>query len=168
MDSSLPAAAGAVATVVFACSVLPMLGKAVRSKDLASYSRSNLVLANVGNVVYSLYVFDLPAGPIWVLHTFYLSTSALMLTWCLRYRHSSRSPVVAAQTEPQAGSASQTRTEAEPQTGPRTGPECGSPHSSQISAQNTPQNRPHNASATARRKATAAESLIPTGATNAH
>jgi hypothetical protein len=95
MDSSLPAAAGAVATVVFACSVLPMLGKAVRSKDLASYSRSNLVLANVGNVVYSLYVFDLPPGPIWVLHTFYLSTSALMLAWCLRYGRRVRGPAVA-------------------------------------------------------------------------
>jgi uncharacterized protein with PQ loop repeat len=93
MDISLPAAAGAVATFVFACSVLPMLGKAVRSKDLASYSRGNLVLANVGNVVYSLYVYDLPAGPIWVLHTFYLSTSALMLTWCLRYGRRPQGPV---------------------------------------------------------------------------
>ena len=49
-----------------------MLGKAVRSKDLASYSRSNLVLANVGNAVYSVYVFNLPPGPIWMLHTFYV------------------------------------------------------------------------------------------------
>ena len=85
MDSSLPLTAGAVATVVFACSTLPMLGKAVRSKDLRSYSRSNLVLANVGNAVYSVYVFSLPAGPIWLLHTFYVISSALMLVWSLRY-----------------------------------------------------------------------------------
>jgi uncharacterized protein with PQ loop repeat len=85
MDSSLPVTAGVVATVVFAASTLPMLGKAVRSKDLASYSRSNLVLANVGNAVYSVYVFSLPPGPIWLLHTFYVISSALMLLWSLRY-----------------------------------------------------------------------------------
>ena len=85
MDSSLPVTAGVVATVVFACSALPMLGKAVRSKDLASYSRGNLVLANVGNAVYSVYVFSLPPGPIWLLHTFYVISSALMLLWSLRY-----------------------------------------------------------------------------------
>jgi uncharacterized protein with PQ loop repeat len=86
VSSSLPVAAGAVATVVFALSALPMLGKAARSKDLKSYSRSNLVLANVGNLVYSLYVFHLPPGPIWLLHTFYAISSALMLFWSLRYR----------------------------------------------------------------------------------
>ena len=85
MDTSIPVAAGAVAAVVFAASVLPMLGKAVRSKDLSSYSRGNLVLANVGNAVYSVYVFTLPPGPIWLLHTFYVLSSALMLIWSVRY-----------------------------------------------------------------------------------
>ncbi len=85
MDSSIPVTAGVVASVVFAASALPMLGKAVRSKDLASYSRSNLVLANVGNAFYSVYVFNLPPGPIWLLHTFYIVSSALMLIWSLRY-----------------------------------------------------------------------------------
>lgn len=90
MNSSLPLAAGTIATVVFAASALPMLGKAARSKDLASYSRSNLVLANVGNFVYSLYVFHLPPGPIWLLHTFHAGTSALMLFWSLRYARTHR------------------------------------------------------------------------------
>ena len=81
----LPITAGVVATVVFASSTLPMLGKAVRTKDLASYSRGNLVLANVGNAVYSVYVFTCRPGPIWLLHTFYILTSALMLVWSLRY-----------------------------------------------------------------------------------
>lgn len=85
MTSSLPIAAGAVATVVFAASALPMLGKAARTKDLTSYSRANLVLANVGNLFYSVYVFHLPPGPIWLLHSFYLTSSALMLLWSLRY-----------------------------------------------------------------------------------
>ena len=87
MDSSVPVAAGSVATIVFAMSMLPMLGKAARTRDLASYSRSNLVLANVGNAFYSLYVFHLPPGPIWLLHTFYVVSSALMLVWSLRYAH---------------------------------------------------------------------------------
>ena len=85
MTSSIPIAAGVVATVVFAASALPMLGKAVRTKDLTSYSRANLVMANVGNLFYSVYVFNLPPGPIWLLHSFYLASSALMLLWSLRY-----------------------------------------------------------------------------------
>ena len=68
-----------------------MLIKAVRTKELSSYSRGNLVLANAGNAVHSFYVFQLPPGPIWALHTFYVVTSGLMLFWHLRYvRHSSR------------------------------------------------------------------------------
>ena len=41
-----------------------MLGKAARTKDLASYSIGNIVLANAGNLVHSVYVFSLPAGPL--------------------------------------------------------------------------------------------------------
>ncbi|HKX68299.1 MAG TPA: hypothetical protein VJN29_13860 [Intrasporangium sp.] len=85
MTSSIPIAAGAVATVIFAGSVLPMLGKAARTKDLSSYSRGHLLLANLGNLFYSVYVFHLPPGPIWALHTFYLASSALMLLWSVRY-----------------------------------------------------------------------------------
>lgn len=85
MDSSVAVAAGVVAMVVFAMSTLPMLGKAVRSKDLSSYSRGNLVLSNIGNLVYSVYVFNLPPGPIWLLHAYYLVSSALMLCWSIRY-----------------------------------------------------------------------------------
>src|SRR5829696_726447 len=82
--------AGSVSTVLFAVSTLPMLIKAARTKELNSYSRGNLVLANVGNAVHSIYVLQLPAGPIWALHSFYVVTSALMLIWHLRY--ASRAP----------------------------------------------------------------------------
>src|SRR4249919_3413100 len=81
--------AGTVSTLLFAISTLPMLIKAARTKELASYSRGNLVLANVGNAVHSIYVVQLPAGPIWVLHTFYVATSGLMLVWHLRYAKAS-------------------------------------------------------------------------------
>jgi uncharacterized protein with PQ loop repeat len=83
--SSLAVLAGSASTVLFAISTLPMLIKAARTKELNSYSRGNLVLANVGNAVHSVYVFQLPAGPIWALHSFYILASGLMLFWHLRY-----------------------------------------------------------------------------------
>jgi len=85
MDIRLPVMAGAISTVIFAMSTLPMLVKAARTKDLGSYSLGNILLANVGNVIHSVYVFDLPAGPVWVLHTFYLISTGLMLVWYVRY-----------------------------------------------------------------------------------
>jgi uncharacterized protein with PQ loop repeat len=88
--STLPLVAGMVSTAVFAGSMLPMLVKAARTRDLSSYSIGNLVLANIGNAVHSVYVFHLPAGPIWFLHGFYLLTSALMLCWWVRYRPGAR------------------------------------------------------------------------------
>ena len=90
MDTSLPVVAGAVSTVIFAGSTLPMLVKAAHTKDLRSYSLGNILLANVGNVIHSFYVFHLPAGPVWALHTFYLISTALMLFWYLRYAARSR------------------------------------------------------------------------------
>src|SRR5687767_1091606 len=84
MEPTLPVIAGSVSTAIFAVSMLPMLVKAGRSRDLSSYSLGNIALANVGNVVHSVYVFDLPAGPVWVLHSFYLVSTLLMLVWYLR------------------------------------------------------------------------------------
>jgi len=86
MDATLPVLAGMVSTAVFAGSVLPMLHKALRTREMSSYSLGNIALANVGNAVHSVYVFDLPPGPIWFLHTFYVLSSALMLYWYLRCR----------------------------------------------------------------------------------
>jgi hypothetical protein len=90
--------AGVLSTGLFAMSYLPMLVKAARTKDLSSYSLGNLAITNAGNAVHSVYVFSLPVGPIWLLHTFYLVASALMLIWFFRFRsvrHGSR-------TEPEA------------------------------------------------------------------
>ena len=74
--------------MIFAVAALPMLARAVRTKDLGSYSRGHLVMSNVGNIVYSAYVFHLPPGPVWMLHSFYLLSSALMLGWSLCYASS--------------------------------------------------------------------------------
>ena len=82
--------AGLAATTLFVVSYLPMLHRAWRTRDLESYSRPSLVLANVGNVVQAVYVLSLPVGPIWFLHGLYLGASALMLG--LHLRHSQRIP----------------------------------------------------------------------------
>jgi hypothetical protein len=85
--------------------MLPMLLKAAQTKDLSSYSLGNIMLANVGNVIHSIYVFHLPAGPVWALHTFYLVTIALMLVWYLRYTESSASARRAKRTSSRRGCA---------------------------------------------------------------
>jgi hypothetical protein len=85
MDVGLPVVAGMISTAIFALSTLPMLLKAAHTRDLGSYSLGNILLSNVGNVIHSVYVFHLPIGPAWVLHSFYLVTTALMLFWYLRY-----------------------------------------------------------------------------------
>lgn len=87
---NLPTLAGVVSTVIFALSTMPMLVKAARTKDLASYSLGNILLANTGNLVHSVYVFSLPVGPIWALHTFYLVSTGMMLVWYLRYARPAR------------------------------------------------------------------------------
>ncbi len=77
--------AGIVSTTLFVISYLPMLVKAGRTRDLSSYSVGNLLIANIGNLVHSVYVFSLPFGPIWFLHIFYLLSTAVMLGWWWRY-----------------------------------------------------------------------------------
>ncbi len=97
MNINLPILAGAISTTIFAFSTLPMLMKAFRTKDLRSYSLSNILLSNLGNVIHSIYIFHLPMGPIWLLHAFYLVTTGLMLVWYLRYewRRQARTQTVA-------------------------------------------------------------------------
>lgn len=85
MNIALPIVASGISTAIFAFSALPMLVKAARTKDMSSYSLSNILLSNVGNVFHSIYVFHLPAGPVWVLHSFYLVSTGLMLIWYLRF-----------------------------------------------------------------------------------
>jgi uncharacterized protein with PQ loop repeat len=81
----LPVVAGAVAAAVFAMSMVPMLVKAYKTKDVSSYSLGHIALGNLGNMLYTVYVLHLPAGPIWALHVFYTVSTALMLFWYLRH-----------------------------------------------------------------------------------
>lgn len=85
MPLDLPLIAGTLSTVIFFVGTFPMLHKAFRTKDLRSYSKAMLGANSVANVVHALYIFSLPPGPIWALHSFYMVTTALMLFWAIRY-----------------------------------------------------------------------------------
>lgn len=114
--------AGTVSTVVFAVSNLPMLRKALRTRDVSSYSLSSIAMINAANAVYSLYVFSLPLGPIWALHTFYLVSCAIMLVLCLGQRRAAAAaarppgdplpaaPAAPGDREPPVGAAAPRRT----------------------------------------------------------
>ena len=80
--------AGSISSFFFITSYLPMLIKAFKTKNLRSYSLSYIILNNVGNLIYWLYVSSLPIGPIWVMHTFYTIATILMLIGYLRYEGS--------------------------------------------------------------------------------
>lgn len=80
--------AGSISSFLFISGNIPMLVKAFRSRNLRSYSLSNIVLINAGNLAYWIYVSNLPFGPIWVLHGFYTIAEVLMLVWYLRYEFS--------------------------------------------------------------------------------
>ena len=77
--------AGSAAAAIFMISQLPMLIKAYRTKDLTSYSFANMGLANLGNVLYAVYVLQVPVGPVWAIHGFNVTTSGLMMILYLRY-----------------------------------------------------------------------------------
>ena len=85
-------AAGSISTFFFISSNLPMLLKAFKTKNLHSYILGNIILNNIGNLIYWLYVSSLPIGPIWFMHGFYTITTLLMLVGYVHYeRFSSRS-----------------------------------------------------------------------------
>jgi len=83
--------AGSISSFLFISGNVPMLVKAFKTRNLHSYSLSNIVLMNAGNLVYWLYISNLPLGPIWVLHTFYTAAEVLMLVWYLRYEYTKKS-----------------------------------------------------------------------------
>lgn len=87
--------AGAISGGIFITSNLPMLLKAFQTRDLKSYSLGQLLLGNLGNGVYWVYLISLPFGPAWLIHGFFTLSSLLMLVGYLYYefdcaRHSWR------------------------------------------------------------------------------
>ncbi len=77
--------AGVLSATLFVSGYIPMLLKVARTRDLHSYSFTQILINNVGNFIYWIYVSSLPVGPIWLLHGFYTVAMMLMLFWYLRY-----------------------------------------------------------------------------------
>lgn len=113
--------AGTVSTVVFAVSNLPMLRKALHTRDVSSYSLPSMAMINAANAVYSLYVFSLPVGPIWALHVFYVVSCAIMLVLCVGQRRTPapRPPVPSGPGVPSGSAADQPTTDRSPARSPR-------------------------------------------------
>jgi uncharacterized protein with PQ loop repeat len=83
---SLTLLSGTIAAILFTTSNIPMLLRAIRTKDLRSYSLAHFVVSNLANGFYWIYIITLPFGPIWLMHGFYTISAALMLLWDVRYR----------------------------------------------------------------------------------
>lgn len=81
----LPTVAGSLATTLFIASNVPMLLKAWRTRDLASYSLSALAINTIGNGLHWVYLCSLPLGPIHILNAFSTIVTAVMLGLSLRY-----------------------------------------------------------------------------------
>ncbi len=77
--------AGFASTAIFASSKVPMLAKALRTRDLHSYSIGHMGLSATGNLTYWIYVVSLPVGPIWLLQGFFTLADLLMLSFYFVY-----------------------------------------------------------------------------------
>jgi uncharacterized protein with PQ loop repeat len=77
--------AGSFSCGIFIFSNLPMLLKAFRTRDLKSYSLVQILLGNLGNCLYWIYLISLPIGPIWLINGFFTLSSLLMLVGYLYY-----------------------------------------------------------------------------------
>jgi hypothetical protein len=84
--------AGMASTLLFLGSMLPMAARAIRTRDMTSYSRGHLVLTNLGNLAHTVYVVSLPVGPVWALHSAHTGVAALMLVWHIRHAGASERP----------------------------------------------------------------------------
>lgn len=82
---SVQVLAGFASTAIFASSKVPMLAKALRTRDLHSYSIGHMGLGATGNLTYWIYVVSLPVGPIWLLQGFFTLADLLMLSFYFVY-----------------------------------------------------------------------------------
>ena len=103
---SIQVMAGFASTAIFASSKVPMLAKALRTRDLSSYSIGHIGMSVSGNLIYWLYVLGLPLGPIWVLQAFFTVADILMLACyiCFELRNRAPSPKRVEKVESTTGS----------------------------------------------------------------
>jgi len=84
--SHLQILVGYLCTSIFMLSRVPMLLKAVRTRDLSSYSLGHLAMSAGANLLFWIYVVGLAFGPVWILQIFFTVTDLTMLTLCVKQR----------------------------------------------------------------------------------
>lgn len=62
--------AGAISSMLFVRSNLPMILKVMKTKIFKSFSPGHLARSNMGNLLHWVYIASLPVGLIWYLHGF--------------------------------------------------------------------------------------------------
>lgn len=77
--------AGSISSLIFMMGSLTMVIRAWRTRDMQSYSAAMLILNNIGNIIYWVYLLSLPLGPVHVLQAFYTVTTVFMLVWWVLY-----------------------------------------------------------------------------------
>jgi hypothetical protein len=77
--------AGSLSSLIFVSSNFPMLWKLVKTRNAKSYSLGQIVLRNLGNLVYWIYVASLPVGPAWYLQGFFTLSGLVLLGCYLKY-----------------------------------------------------------------------------------
>jgi hypothetical protein len=73
--------AGSLSSLIFVSSNFPMLWKVIKTKNVKSYSLGQILLRNLGNWIYWIYVASLPVGPAWYLQCLF-TLSGLVLLSC--------------------------------------------------------------------------------------
>lgn len=83
--SQVQLVAGSLSSLIFVSSNFPMLWKVMKTRNVKSYSLSQIILRNLGNLVYWIYVASLPVGPAWFLQGFFTLSGLILLACYLRF-----------------------------------------------------------------------------------
>jgi uncharacterized protein with PQ loop repeat len=87
MNRDLIFSVGGVASVLFVFAQMPMLIRALQTKDMRSYSGIHLLLGCAGNVLWAFHLAkNVPDVNVRALHCYYLVTTAVMLGFWWRWR----------------------------------------------------------------------------------
>jgi hypothetical protein len=76
---------GSLSSLIFISSNFPMLWKVMKTRNVRSYSLGQIILRNLGNLVYWIYVASLPVGPIWYLQVLFTLSGLILLVCYLRF-----------------------------------------------------------------------------------
>ena len=87
---SIQLLAGFASTAIFASSKVPMVTKALKTRDLHSYSLGHIGLSTTGNMINWLYVISLPLGPVWLLQGLFTMADLVMLVCYVVFEHRSK------------------------------------------------------------------------------